>query len=530
MSDTENQDSQNAAFGKQTDAVASSSAERVEGKRLHSSLNIARLNTMLGQMTDGSCRIASYSGTALQELDVSWFTAIAECYVQLAYEKWHEKWSVETACNELRKKLQDTVHQENFLTLLYHEDNVVGICWAKTFTAQGRDDEDNPFSSPRLQNSASLDRAWAWLDELAPTEKLVSIRELGLLKRFSHIRAPVMCIPAFNQAQASGCKYIFVHTPKSDEDKAWCRNMGFEPLYHINVNQVLLVLADLESTIKEYEFRVLEYFASRLSDIIERDQNVDELLHRAELNNNERLHVMQRLSANIAHEMRTPLSGVRATMAGVEDFLPVLVETYRKAKEAFPESTPSIREEHLAILASTPQRISLMVDQANSVIDMLLMNLRDNAVDRSNFGIFSARACVKQAVDRYTFKRGEREKVILNLDHDFYFRGLDTLFIYVIFNLLKNALYSISSALEGGIVITLTPGKGGNVLTFHDTGEGIPTDIIERVFEGFFSTREEGTGVGLAFCRQTIQSFDGDITCKSEPGAFAEFTITLPPV
>ena len=40
--------------------------------------------------------------------------------------------------------------------------------------------------------------------------------------------------------------------------------------------------------------------------------------------------------------------------------------------------------------------------------------------------------------------------------------------------------------------------------------------------------REEGTGVGLAFCRRTIHSFDGDIACESGPSEFAELIITLP--
>jgi len=45
-----------------------------------------------------------------------------------------------------------------------------------------------------------------------------------------------------------------------------------------------------------------------------------------------------------------------------------------------------------------------MVDQANSVIDMLLMNLRDNTVDKRQFGIYSAAECLQQAVDRYCWK------------------------------------------------------------------------------------------------------------------------------
>lgn len=52
--------------------------------------------------------------------------------------------------------------------------------------------------------------------------------------------------------------------------------------------------------------------------------------------------------------------------------------------------------------------------------------------------------------------------------------------------------------------------------------------VLSRIFGGFFSTLEEGTGAGLAFCCRMNCGFDGDIACESEPGEYAEFTITLP--
>jgi len=58
--------------------------------------------------------------------------------------------------------------------------------------------------------------------------------------------------------------------------------------------------------------------------------------------------------------------------------------------------------------------------------------------------------------------------------------------------------------------------------------EGMDSEVVRRIFDGFFTTRADGTGVGLAFCRRTIRSFDGDISCLAEPGEFAEFTIDLP--
>ena len=104
------------------------------------------------------------------------------------------------------------------------------------------------------------------------------------------------------------------------------------------------------------------------------------------------------------------------------------------------------------------------------------------------------------------------------------------MFIFVLFNLIKNSIYSINAALKGEILITLQPGRGLNRVVLRDTGEGIEQKNLDKIFEGFYTTREEGTGVGLAFCRRTLRSFDGDIRCDSEPGGYAEFILEFPAI
>ena len=69
--------------------------------------------------------------------------------------------------------------------------------------------------------------------------------------------------------------------------------------------------------------------------------------------------------------------------------------------------------------------------------------------------------------------------------------------------------------------------RGRIVLT--DQGVGIGADLQRRIFEPFFSTdRGSGHGLGLAFCKQVVQSARGSIRVKSEPARGAIFTIELP--
>jgi signal transduction histidine kinase len=277
-----------------------------------------------------------------------------------------------------------------------------------------------------------------------------------------------------------------------------------------------------------FEFQMYGYLANQLSIILDRIRIYAKILQKTAMDHAEKVQVMQSLSANIAHEMRTPLSGIRASISGMEEYLPDLLKSHDYCVRNLPGQYPPIRENHLNTLQGTPRRIKLMIDQANTVIDMLLMNLRENALDRRQLNPCHAAKIVEQAVDRYPFKMGEREKLHLHLEKDFPFLGIESLCIYILFNLLKNAFYSLQSAQKGDITITLVRGDPYNKLIFRDTGLGIAPDIVDKVFDGFFTTKSDGTGAGLAFCKRTVLNFDGQIEVHSVLGEYAEFVISLP--
>lgn len=291
---------------------------------------------------------------------------------------------------------------------------------------------------------------------------------------------------------------------------------------------IMIGRSDRRKRYSGFEYQMFGYLASQLSLILDRIRVYARVLRQTAMDYAEKMQVMQSLSANIAHEMRTPLSGIRASISGLEDYLPQLLQSYEYCLRQAPDQFPPIRYDQLNTLLGTPRRIQLMIDQANTVIDMLLMNLRENSLDRRQLNPCSAADIVEQAVDRYPFKSGERERLTLELVQDFRFLGIESLCIYILFNLLKNAYYSLQSAQKGDITITLRKDTKEGRLIFRDTGLGIAPDILEHVFDGFFTTREGGTGAGLSFCKRTVLSFDGHIECHSTQGEYAEFVITLP--
>ncbi len=245
-----------------------------------------------------------------------------------------------------------------------------------------------------------------------------------------------------------------------------------------------------------------------------------------------RLRAMFETAGNIAHELRTPLLGIRSGAAGLQQYLPALLEAYKLAKE---HGLPieQIRKAHLNLMDGVLERIKSEADHSNTIIDMLLMNARMDRTEVEEPALCSMKKCIETAILRYPFA-SERERQQIKVEGaDFNFHGAEILMVHVLFNLLKNALYYIAKAGKGEITIRLTGSEKGSVLIFRDTGTGIPQDVLPHIFTRFYTWVPEreskvGTGVGLAFCRSVMSSLGGSISCRSVYGEYTEFVLTFP--
>jgi signal transduction histidine kinase len=94
-------------------------------------------------------------------------------------------------------------------------------------------------------------------------------------------------------------------------------------------------------------------------------------------------------------------------------------------------------------------------------------------------------------------------------------------------NLLRNACEAMKGA--GAIDVTVTGDGRGIAVTIADHGPGIPPDLRQRVFEPYFTTKADGTGLGLALVRQTLEAHRGTIALTTTPGGGATFAIVFPP-
>lgn len=235
--------------------------------------------------------------------------------------------------------------------------------------------------------------------------------------------------------------------------------------------------------------------------------------------------------ATVAHEVATPLATIGLHADELRQALPELMRGYRLAvQHRLCGDTLSMLDEpeRFAGLASAIRR---QVDSTSIVIDMSLASLTLNRVDKRSFAAHSILSCVQSALDRFPFRTADRNLVtVAAIDPDVRFFGSDSLLIFVLFNLLKNAIDAIHSAGKGRIEIGAHRSEGVCVLRFSDSGSGIAPDVLPRIFDPFYSTKAHGrgVGVGLTFCRRVCEAFGGSISCESVPGVHTTFVLRLP--
>jgi signal transduction histidine kinase len=105
----------------------------------------------------------------------------------------------------------------------------------------------------------------------------------------------------------------------------------------------------------------------------------------------------------------------------------------------------------------------------------------------------------------------------------------------VLLNLLTNARQAMPRGGQIALRIASDAGAGTVDLTVRDTGSGIPPEVLPKIFDRYFTTKQGpdasgkgGTGVGLAMCREIIESHQGKIRVESTVGVGTAFTLKLP--
>lgn len=245
--------------------------------------------------------------------------------------------------------------------------------------------------------------------------------------------------------------------------------------------------------------------------------------HRKQSAHTSKITLLKSLSGSIAHEMRNPLNSITNAIASVHAKLP------EKPQDDISSESYFISHSSLVSIHHVIEESSSTLNRANKIIDSILTSMQGGEVGTKGFIRLRGFEAINDAVNSYSFSDPEERKLItVNKIQNFDFFGDRDLFSYVLFNLLKNALYYKNKP-DFSIEISSDAIPAANIIRVRDSGPGIPKSKREQIFDNFYSSNKKGgNGLGLSFCRRVIQSFGGSIVCNSKEGEWTEFTITLP--
>lgn len=225
----------------------------------------------------------------------------------------------------------------------------------------------------------------------------------------------------------------------------------------------------------------------------------------------ERLETNRRaMTADIAHELRTPLAVQRINL------------------EAMLDGVYSLDHNNLETIAAQNQLLTRLVE------DLRILSLADAGQLELNRKRVDLTSLVQRAREQHVVQAEERGIALTAaLPQSSLKLNLDPLRItQIINNLLQNALRHTP---EGGkILLELSADERSATLHVRDTGPGIPAEVLPHLFKRFYrgeepsGARKEGTGLGLAIARKLAQAHGGSLTGNNAPAGGAVFTLTLP--
>ncbi len=277
--------------------------------------------------------------------------------------------------------------------------------------------------------------------------------------------------PYFNQVLNKIAVEFETNIQVSVEEVKIVRCSLFPIIVHGEINGVYVVMRDITNIRREEELVIMSEKAS----------------------------VVGHLAAAVAHEIRNPLTSIKG-------FIQLM------------QMTKELDERYLEIILQEIDRINIITSEMlilgkNQAVIYHEIDLRQSV--GQVFTLMKAQANIDNI--ELTYEEANQPVIIL---------ANDTQMKQVLINLIKNSIEAVTK--RGKISIDLRIEGKEAALTVTDNGIGIEQERLERISELFYSTKEKGTGIGLAVCHKIIHRHQGKITFESEKNKGTTVTIRIP--
>ncbi len=259
----------------------------------------------------------------------------------------------------------------------------------------------------------------------------------------------------------------------------------------------------------------------------------------------EKLAALGELTAGVAHEIRNPLNFVKNFSEASGELLEELKEVLEEGSETLSEDQKELVEEISQDLTGNMERIRSHGERANRIVhDMLMLGRGTARMQPTDIN----RLLDEHARLAYHSARATDQDFQLDLKYDLDPEAGEIEVIpqdmgRVFLNMVSNAGYATNEKRRDAApaetdaepfmpTLSLTTRREEDRIevSIRDNGNGIPPDVVGKIFNPFFTTKptDQGTGLGLAISNDIVRQHGGSIRVDSEPGQFTEMVVELP--
>ena len=205
----------------------------------------------------------------------------------------------------------------------------------------------------------------------------------------------------------------------------------------------------------------------------------------------ERLSAIGEISARLAHDLRNPLTVIKGTVEII------------KAKNKKIDTEFSSKQ--IEMMERAVSRMSNQIDEVLDFVKIQTLHATKNSLFET-IGLSVTK--IKKSADFSINVVGNNVRFVYDADK------LEV----VLDNVITNAVEAINE--KGQIDIRVNDNSNEIVIEIEDSGTGVPDELLTKIFEPLFTTKQRGTGLGLASCKRIIEQHGGSINVKSKPSMF----------
>ena len=379
---------------------------------------------------------------------------------------------------EVQRKISDEFRrvygkEETIRVVFENLDNSLDVSNVKILLPNGEEYSEWDIGTDNFKgNGLNISKTDPFIEKLKESKDIVSKDEYSKMPK-----GFILAIPCFSEVEM---EMIILLGTKRSEDSYNDQDYDLLRTIRDEVSDILVRIKPYEEVKKEFESTQLK--------LIETER---------QLERSQRLATVGTLTAGVTHEIRNPLTGIRAKTEMIDD-----------------------EPRDISYLTNYKNIIVEQIERIESIINRMLKLSKQKEKVRVDVDLNQA---IESTLSMMTISK---VKLVQQLNQIQPVKGDPEEMVQIFSNLIQNGL----NAMPNGGTLTITTYVEENYVycKISDSGAGIPKENLDRIFDAFFSTKHEGTGLGLSIVYRIVREHNGNIAVESEVGKGTTFTLRFP--